>query len=179
MFLLFPTSMHVPRPTREWQSAKAALHPNGSRTNRREAAPPPIGRRAQGEGFSTSFGQLQGEVEGACRRVTGWEARVAAGVRAALEFAAAHPAEARALTIEARSADPAVDREDDVIAYFTQLLHDAAPDEKLFPIAADRAMVASIAMIVRSHLVIGSAKQLPDLAPDLAYLILLPYRGLR
>ena len=48
-----------------------------------------------------------------------------------------------------------------MIAYFTQLLRDAAPDEKLFPIAADRAMVASIAMIVRSHLVIGSAKQLP------------------
>ena len=66
-----------------------------------------------------------------------------------------------------------------MIAYFTQLLHDAAPDERLFPIAADRAMVASIAMIVRSHLVIGSAKQLPDLAADLAYLILLPYRGLR
>ena len=40
-----------------------------------------------------------------------------------------------------------------MIAYFTQLLHDAAPDGKLFPIAADRAMVASIAMIVRSHLV--------------------------
>ena len=175
MFLLIPTSMHVPRPTREWQSAKAAAHPNGSRTSRREAAPAPIGRRAQGEGFSTSFGQLQGEVEGACGRVTGWEARVAAGVRAALEFAAANPAEARALTIEARAAD----RQDDVIAYFTQLLHDAAPEEKLFPIAADRAMVASIAMIVRSHLVIGSAKRLPELAPDLAYLILLPYRGLR
>ena len=172
--------MHVPRPTREWQSAKAAVHTNGSRTSRREAAPAPIGRRAQREGFSTSFGQLQGEVEGACRRVTGWEARVAAGVRAALEFAAAHPAEARALTIEARADDSAaVDREDDVIAYFTQLLHDAAPGEKLFPIAADRAMVASIAMIVRSHLVIGSAKRLPELAPDLAYLILLPYRGLR
>ena len=77
-----------------------------------------------------------------------------AGVRAALEFAAAHPGEARALTIEARGDDAAVDRQDDVIAYFTQLLRDAAPSEKLFPIAADRAMVASIVMIVRSHLVI-------------------------
>ena len=38
-------------------------------------------------------------------------------------------------------------------------------------------MVASIAMIVRSHLVSGSVSQLPDLAPDLAYMILMPYAG--
>ncbi len=39
-------------------------------------------------------------------------------------------------------------------------------------------MIASITMIVRSHLVTGSAKQLPELAPDLVYLILMPYTGL-
>jgi hypothetical protein len=152
---------------------------NGARKSRREAAPAPIGRRAQGESFSTSFDQLKGEVREACGGESAWEARVFAGVRAALGFAAAHPGEARALTIEAGGADAAVDRQNEVIAYFTRLLGEAAPSEKLFPIAADRAMVASIAMIVRSHLVAGSARQLPDLAPDLTYLILLPYRGLR
>ena len=83
-----------------------------------------------------------------------WEARVGAGVRAALEFAAATSGGGPGPDDRGRGADAAGDRQDDLIAYFTQLLNDAAPAEKLFPIAADRAMVASIAMIVRSHLVI-------------------------
>src|SRR5262249_11550369 len=161
------------RPTREHQPA-IAPQSNGGRTSRREAAPAPIGRRTQGEPFATSFEQLQGEVREACGREEAWEARVVAGVRAVLEFAAAHPGETRALTIEAGGADAAVDRQDEVISYFTGLLGEAAPAEKLFPIAADRAMIAAVAMIVRSHLVSGSVKQLPDLAPDLAYMILMP-----
>ena len=152
---------------------------NGGRTSRREAAPAPIGRRAQGEDFSASFDRLKSLVESACAGEAGWEAMVTAGIRAALEFAAANPGEARALTIEARVAGAAGDRQDEVITYFTDLLTAAAPAEKLFPIAANRAMVASIAMVVRSHLVIGSAKQLPGLAPDLANLALMPYTGVR
>ena len=174
--LLRRQEMHSARTTRERQPA-IAPQVNGGRKSRREAAPAPIGRRAQGEQFSTSFEQLQREVREACGREKAWEARVVAGVTAGLEFAAAHPGEARALTIEAGGADTAVDRQDDVIAYFTGLLGDAAPSEKMFPIAADRALIASIAMIVRSHLVSGSVKHLPELAPDLAYMILMPYAG--
>jgi hypothetical protein len=169
--------MQIARPTRERQPA-VAPQPNGGRKSRREAAPAPIGRRAQGEEFSSSFDQLQREVREACGRESEWEARIRAGIRAALEFAAAHPGEARALTIEASSADSPVDRQDDVIAYFVGLLGEAAPPERLFPIAADRAMVAAIAMIVRSHLVSGSAGLLPELAPGLAHMILMPYTGL-
>jgi hypothetical protein len=168
--------MHIARQTRERQPV-AGPQASGGRKSRREAAPAPIGRRAQGESFSDSFDQLQREVREACGRERAWEARVVAGVRAALEFAAAHPGEARALTIDASADDVAVDRQDDVITYFTQLLGEAAPSQKLFPIAADRAMVASIAMIVRSHLVSGSVRQLPDLAADLAYMVLMPYAG--
>jgi hypothetical protein len=168
--------MHIARQTREWQPV-VGPQASGGRQSRREAAPAPIGRRAQGESFSDSFDQLQREVRGACGRETAWEARVVAGVRAALEFAAAHPGEARALTIEASAADVAVDRQDDVITYFAKLLGEAAPAERLFPIAADRAMVSSIAMIVRSHLVSGSVRQLPALAPDLAYMVLMPHAG--
>jgi len=168
--------MHIARQTRERQPVVGA-QASEARTSRREAAPAPIGRRTQAESFSVSFDQLQREVREACAREEAWEARVVAGVRAALEFAAAHPGEARALTIEAAAVDAAVDRQDDVISYFTKLLGEAAPSRKLFPIAADRAMVASIAMIVRSHLVSGSVRQLPDLAPDLAYMILMPYAG--
>src|SRR5262249_57531750 len=102
------------------------------------------GRGAQGESCAAGFEQLQGGVREACGRETAWEARVVAGVRAALEFAAAHPGEARALTIEAGGADAAVDRQDDVIAYFTGLLREAAPYEKLFPIPPHRPFIPSI-----------------------------------
>ena len=168
--------MHISRQTRERQAA-ISPQPNGARKSRREAAPAPIGRRAKGEPFAASFDRLRAEVREACGSESAWEARVIAGVRAALEFAAAHPGEARALTIEAGGAEAAIDRRDEVIAYFTELLGEASPSEKLFPIAADRAMVASVVMIVRSHLVSGSVRRLPELAPDLAYMILMPYAG--
>jgi hypothetical protein len=38
-------------------------------------------------------------------------------------------------------------------------------------------MVAAAVMIIRSHLVSGSARHLPELAPDLAFMVLLPYSG--
>jgi hypothetical protein len=168
--------MHFARQTRDRQPLVGAQL-GEARTSRREAAPTPIGRRTRGESFAASFDQLQREVGEACGREETWEARVVAGVRAVLEFAAAHPGETRALTIEAAAVDAAVDRQDDVIAHFARLLHATSPSGKLFPIAADRAMVASIAMIIRSHLVSGSVRRLPDLAPDLAYMILMPYAG--
>ena len=151
---------------------------NGGRNGRREGVLAPIGRRAAGPALSASLERLQKDVQTACSRQSGWEARVVAGIKAALEFAAAHPGETRALTIEAHRAAPAADRDDDVIAYFTKLFNDAAPAEKLFPITSDRAMIAAIAMIIRSHLVAGSVSDLPELAPDLVYLALMPYNGL-
>jgi hypothetical protein len=81
------------------------------------------------------------------------------------------------MTVDAHKSEPGAGREEDVIAYFTRLFGDAAP-EKLFPITNDRAMIASVAMIIRSHLVAGSVTDLPELAPDLVYLILMPYTGL-
>ena len=126
--------MHIPRPTRERQPATMAPQSNGARTSRREAAPAPIGRRAQGESFETSFDHLQRQVEGGLRqRHRAWEARIVAGVWAALEFAAANPGEIRALTIEARSPGSAVDRQDEVITYFTKLFNEAVPVREAVP----------------------------------------------
>jgi hypothetical protein len=170
--------MQIPRPTRERQPAAITPQSSGTRKSRREAAPAPIGRRAQGEVFAASFDRLRDAVEEACGHRGGWEARVVAGVRAVLEFAAANPGATRALTIDARGTSAGSDRQADVLAYFTELLHEVAPAEKLFPIAADRARVASIAMIIRSHLVAGSTRRLPELAPDLACMLLMPYTGL-
>jgi hypothetical protein len=126
--------------------------------------------------FSTSFKQLKDAVRRACARQDGWEERIAAGIRAALEFAAADPAAAHVLTVEARREVVAKgSRHDEVIAYFAGLLGDAAPQER-YRVLSDEGLIESISTTVRGHLLARNADRLPDLAPDLAYLTLAPLR---
>jgi hypothetical protein len=135
--------------------------------------------RAEGEDFSASFHQLQDSVRRACRRQAGWEAKVVAGIEVALEFAAQHPGKALALTVEARR--PAFGErnpEQVVLAYFAEGLSAVAPATARKPISTDESIVESIAVFIRGHLLGGTEAQLPGAAPDLVYLVLLPYLGL-
>jgi hypothetical protein len=135
-------------------------------------------RRGRAE-FLPSFAALQDAVRKACARQTAWEAKVVAGIRASLEFAAADVDAASALTINARErASDQLDPEHEVIAYFARLLGEATPAQMLFPICDEVSLVESIAVVVRAHLQAGTADRLPGLAPDLAYLSLMPYVGL-
>jgi hypothetical protein len=132
--------------------------------------------RNAGEDFSASFHELQDEVRGACRRQSRWEAKIVAGVRATLDFAAANPAKATALTLDARrpsfgESNP----EQVVIAHFVALLGKVAPAERRFPVATDQSIVESVAALIRGHLLRGSEDQLPNSVPDIVYLALMPY----
>ena len=49
------------------------------------------------DAFETAFARLQVRIETACAAEAGWPAQVAAGIRAALAFAAAEPASAARL----------------------------------------------------------------------------------
>jgi hypothetical protein len=104
--------------------------------------------------------------------------KVVAGIQTVLEFAAADPATARALTIQARRADPEeADRQDQVLSYFTELLGEIAPAEVRFAVSTDQGIVESVATIVRGNLLAGTEKQLPELAPELVYVALLRHTG--
>jgi hypothetical protein len=135
--------------------------------------------RTAGPDFSTSFSALQSAVRRACAAETEWQTRVVVGLRTVLEYAAADPAAARALTILARrgnTADP--DRQDEVVAYFAVLLDEVTPDHRLIALPrTDEGLIDSIATVVRAHLIAGMAEQLPRLVPDLVYLTLMPYTG--
>jgi hypothetical protein len=134
--------------------------------------------RAAGEEFSRSFEQLEEAVRMACAPLNEWEARVAIGIRTALEFAAGDPAAAQALTIRARGETHRDgDRQADVIAHFTKLLDDLTPPEKRFALSTDEAIVRSIATMMRGHLLAGTPERLPQLTPDVVYLTLMPYVG--
>jgi hypothetical protein len=135
--------------------------------------------RAEGEDFTASFIKLQDAVRDACTAETQWEARIVAGIKAALAFVAAEPGKAKALTLKARLPGPGErDNEREVIAYFAGLLHEVAPAEKRFPVSTDEGIVEAVATVIRGHLLGGTADQLPAIAPDLVYLALMPYLGL-
>jgi hypothetical protein len=135
--------------------------------------------RTAGPDFSVSLRALQDAVRRACAAETQWQARIVVGLRAVLEFAAADPAAARALTIQARNSNSDVaDNQDGVIAYFVELLGELTPAEKVVAVSTDQGVVDSIATIIRGHLLAGTAPQLPGAVPDLVYLTLLPYTGL-
>jgi hypothetical protein len=139
----------------------------------------PVRWRPPSAEFLSSFVALQGAVSAACGREAEWEAKVAAGIRAALEFAAAEPAAVHALTIDARrQAQEAGDRAEEVVRYFAEMLERVAPAEKRFPISTDEGTVESIAMVIRGQLIAGTTGELPQLAPELTYLALMPYTGL-
>jgi hypothetical protein len=135
--------------------------------------------RSSGEDFSASFHELQQAVGDSCRRQVRWEAKVVAGIQAALGFAAASPAKALALTVNARRPGFG-DRnpEQVVIAYFVGLLGKTASRQRRLPISTDESIVEAIASLVRGHLLSGTVDELPGLAPDAIYLALLPYLGL-
>lgn len=130
-------------------------------------------------GFSPSLRALQEAVRKACAGQSEWEAKIAAGIRATLDFAAVEPAAVHALTIDAqRQASTFGDRQQEVIAYFAGLLAEVAPSGARHQTSSDESIVESIALIIRGHLLSGEADQLPLLAPDLVYLILMPYAGI-
>jgi hypothetical protein len=129
--------------------------------------------------FLPSFVALQDAVSTACGRQAEWEAKVAAGIGAALDFAAADPAAVHALTIDARrDAQEAGGRAEEVVRYFAEMLGKVAPAERRFPISTDEGTVESIAMVIRGQLFSGTTDELPELAPELTYLALMPYTGL-
>ncbi len=152
---------------------------HGKRISRAADAGPPTRWRPPTAEFLPSFAALQGAVARACALEEEWQAKVAAGIRAALEFAAGDPAAAHALTIDARrqAADDG-DREREVIGYFADLMAEIAPSERRFPVSTDRGTIESIAMLTRGHLLGGTTSELPGLATEVIYLALMPYTGL-
>jgi hypothetical protein len=135
--------------------------------------------RSEGEDFAACFAELKGIVGEACDRHEQWQAKVIAAIQAITDFAAAHPAKALALSVEARRPGP--DEQipaQQVIAYFAGRLGELAPRARRAPISTDESVVEAIALILRGQLLAGSAERLPEAAPDLAYLALMPYLGL-
>jgi len=140
------------------------------------------GRSSQSEGFESrfesAFARLQVAVLDACSRERHWPAQVGAGVHAALGFAAAEPAAARTLTIEAKlHRDTRGRRYLRLLDYFAELLRADAPGDSRRPPLTELALVGSLATMVAERFLCKRPRGMVAMAPDLVEFILLPYLG--
>jgi hypothetical protein len=131
--------------------------------------------------FEPAFARLQIRVETACAAEAGWPEQVAAGIRAALRFAAADPASARALTSDALAAGKeGFARYDRMIEHFGERLlpgRALRPEGERLPEIVEKAMVGGIAMLIAQRLTAGREAELPAAAPEAIQFVLTPYLG--
>jgi AcrR family transcriptional regulator len=107
-----------------------------------------------------------------------WEARTEAGLRALLEFVAAHPAEAKLCLVEAPAASPeSAARYEAALENFIARLREAAPSNSGRPATLEEALVGGTVWIVQREVRRDAADQAADLLPELAQFVISPYRG--
>lgn len=131
--------------------------------------------------FEAAFARLQIRVETACAAEADWPAQVAAGIRAALAFAAADPASAQALTNDALAAGrEGYARYERMLSHFGERLlpgRSLRPEGERLPEIVEQAMTGGIAMLVAQRLDMGRAAELPELAEEATQFVLTPYLG--
>jgi hypothetical protein len=131
--------------------------------------------------FETAFARVQIAVEEASTGHADWASRIAAAIRAGLEFAAADPAAANVLTNEAIAAGP------DGLARYRRLTRYIAaglaggrgqrPEDDEPPGLTEQALAGGLLGMIAERLTAGRAAELPALAPEAIEFALTPYLG--
>jgi hypothetical protein len=131
--------------------------------------------------FESAFVRLQIRVETACAGEADWPRRAAAGIRAALAFAASDPGGAQVLTNGALAEGRAgFVRYDRMIAHFGERLlpgRALRSEGERLPEITERAMTGGLAMLIAHRLDQGRTAELPALAPEAIQFVLTPYLG--
>jgi len=131
--------------------------------------------------FDSAFAAMQVRIESACAGAGAWAERVAAGIRAAFEWAAAEPAAAQLLTNEALAqGSTGLERYERMTTYVAELLEpgrEQATHGERLPKVTERAMASGVAMLVAQRLSLGKQAELPALAGEAIQFVLTPYLG--
>ena len=131
--------------------------------------------------FEPAFARLQICVETACASEAGWPAQVAAGIRAALAFAAAEPAAAQVLTNEAMAGGRAgFARYDRMVEHFAEALwpgREERSEGEYLPAITEKTMVGGVAMLVAQRLSFDQQDDLSAIASEAVQFVLTPYLG--
>ncbi|HEY7257273.1 MAG TPA: hypothetical protein VH476_11400 [Solirubrobacterales bacterium] len=126
--------------------------------------------------FSTSFGQLKSRVRDACAGQDEWPARIAAGIRGAVDFCVSNPDAAQALVIDTRTAAGAGDYLE-MVDVLAGLIDAEADSDRRSAGPSEEALVGALAAIVAYHLRSDRLDRLEEAVPELVCLALLPYLG--
>ncbi|MFL5873153.1 MAG: TetR/AcrR family transcriptional regulator [Solirubrobacterales bacterium] len=106
------------------------------------------------------------------------EAAIVAGLEAALQFVADHPAAAKMCMLEAISATPSSARLYDAgVRDCVDLLRAHAPADASLPATIEESLVGGVAWILQLKIRKGEAEQAPELLPELSQFVLSPYLG--
>jgi hypothetical protein len=134
-----------------------------------------------GARFEAAFARLQVTILEACGAQGEWPRKIAAGIQAGLEFAAADPAAARVLVTEAlMHGRDGVARHERLVAYLGERLlpgRELSPDGKRLPGITERAMAGGVVALVAQRLDLGREDELPALSPEAIQFVLTPYIG--
>jgi AcrR family transcriptional regulator len=131
--------------------------------------------------FETAFARVQITVEEASTGQPDWPLRIAAAIRAGLEFAAADPAAANVLTNEAIAAGPdGIARYRRLTRYIAEALargREERPEGEETPGVVEQALAGGLLGLIAERLTAGRARELPALAPEAIEFALTPYLG--
>jgi hypothetical protein len=134
------------------------------------------------EAFEAAFGRLRIRIESACASQTDWRSGTAAGIRAALGFAAADPAAVRVLTTDALAGGKAgFAHYERMISYLCDLLlpgRAERPEAEPLPAETERALAGGVAMLVAQRVDLGRHAELSALAGEATQFVLTPYLGI-
>lgn len=137
--------------------------------------------QAVGVAHEAIFERFLGLVFRACNAASEWPFKVKSVIEAALEYAAAEPAQMGLLTLDALSAN--VEMAQQVLVsteHLAALLsRGRAMNEEAaaLPELTEKSVVGALTAIVSSRIANGEAEGLPELAPQLVELALTPYVG--
>jgi AcrR family transcriptional regulator len=117
----------------------------------------------------------------ACNSEQEWPLKVKAAIGSALAFAAADPAQARLLVLDALAADVEVTGRvldsNDHLASLLSAGREHSPRGAELPALTEKAVVGAVSGIVAGRLMNDEAESLPELEPQIVELVLLPYIG--
>jgi AcrR family transcriptional regulator len=141
--------------------------------------------RSKDDAFLTAFDSISAKlvehVQAAYSTSPSFDAGVIAGLRAFLEFVASEPQYADMCIVEALAAGPAaIERRNAVKRTFADLIGtgaEAGASGIQSPALTAETIVGGLYEVVHSHVAQGKTRELPELLPDLAYSMMLPYLG--
>jgi AcrR family transcriptional regulator len=130
--------------------------------------------------FDLTVAEAEAQIAETCEPVGSedWEARTEAGLRALLEFVAAHPAEAKLCLVEAPAASTeSASRYAAALESFTAQLQKATPPGSGTPATLAETLVGGTVWIVQREVRRHGGGTATDLLPELAQFVISPYRS--